>query len=300
MTYNSELPPSDVSEQSISLELTCPIGLENILEKELHDLGLSNTRLGEAQVKLSTDLRGMYLACLWSRVATRVMMPLATFKVDSADDLYQGVSDIDWSEHLHADNTIAIDCHGTNHSIRNTQFGAVRTKDAIADYFTKLNGRRPSVEKQNPDIRIAVKIRRDQAIVSLDLSGESMHRRGYRQHGAMAPLKENLAAGLLLRAGWSKDSKYQQIVDPMCGSATFLVEAALISMNIAPGSRRQYWGFKGWKKHDHRLWQQLNDIAKNERVAPSELTVSFQGTDREQKAIAASRENIKRAGLTGV
>lgn len=300
MTYSSELPPSAASEQPISLELTCPIGLENILEKELHDLGLSNTRLGEAQVKLSTDLRGMYLACLWSRVATRIMMPLATFKVTSADDLYQGVAEVNWSEHMHADNTIAIDCHGTNHSIRNTQFGAVRTKDAIADYFTNLNGRRPSVEKQNPDIRIALKIKRDQATVSLDVSGESMHRRGYRQQGAMAPLKENLAAGLLLRAGWSKDSKYQQIVDPMCGSATFLVEAALISMNIAPGSRRQYWGFKGWKKHDHRMWQQLNDIAKNERVAPDELTVSFQGTDREQKAIAAARENIKRAGLTGV
>lgn len=300
MTQNSELTPSDAGVQPISLELTCPIGLENILEKELHDLGLTETRLGEAQVKLTTDLRGMYLACLWSRVATRVMMPLATFKVTNADELYQGVAAIDWSAHMHADNTIAIDCHGTNHAIRNTQFGAVRTKDAIADFFSKRTGRRPSVEKQNPDLRIALKIKRDQAVLSLDMSGESMHRRGYRQQGAMAPLKENLAAGLLLRAGWSKETKFQQLVDPMCGSATFLVEAALISLNIAPGARRQYWGFKGWKQHDHRMWQQLNDVAKNERVAPEDLTVSFQGTDREQKAIAAARENIKRAGLVGV
>ncbi|MBM6551946.1 bifunctional 23S rRNA (guanine(2069)-N(7))-methyltransferase RlmK/23S rRNA (guanine(2445)-N(2))-methyltransferase RlmL [Marinomonas ostreistagni] len=299
MTHTDVTPSSDDS-QSIALELTCPIGLENILEKELHELGLTQTRLGEAQVKLTTDLRGMYLACLWSRVATRIMMPLATFQVTTAEELYDGVASIDWSLHMHADNTIAIDCHGTNHAIRNTQFGAVKTKDAIVDYFTKQSGRRPSVEKQQPDLRIALKIKRDKATLSLDVSGESMHRRGYRQQGAMAPLKENLAAGLLLRAGWSKDSQYGQLVDPMCGSGTFLVEAALISLNIAPGSRRQYWGFKGWKQHDHRLWQQLNDVAKNERIAPEDLQVSFQGTDREQKAIAAARENIKRAGLVGI
>ncbi|RDL43149.1 bifunctional 23S rRNA (guanine(2069)-N(7))-methyltransferase RlmK/23S rRNA (guanine(2445)-N(2))-methyltransferase RlmL [Marinomonas piezotolerans] len=293
--------PTQVSDpQDIALELTCPIGLENILEKELHELGLTNTRLGEAQVKLSTDLKGMYQACLWSRVATRVMMPLATFKVTNAEELYQGVSDIDWAEHMTFDNTIAIDCHGTNNAIRNSQFGAVKTKDAIADYFVKKTGHRPSVDKQAPDLRIALKIKRDNATLSLDLSGESMHRRGYRQQGAMAPLKENLAAGLLMRAGWSKNSKFQQLVDPMCGSGTFLVEAALISLNIAPGSRRQYWGFKGWKKHDHRLWQQLMDLAKNERISPEDLNVRFQGTDREQKAIAAARENIKRAGLTGI
>lgn len=300
MTHNPESTTSDSLTQNIALELTCPIGLENILEKELHDLGLTETRLGEAQVKLSTDLRGMYLACLWSRVATRIMMPLATFKVGSADELYQAVAAINWSDHMHADNTIAIDCHGTNHAIRNTQFGAVRTKDAIADYFSNKTGRRPSVEKQNPDLRIALKIKRDQAVLSLDMTGESLHRRGYRQQGAMAPLKENLAAGLLMRAGWGKDTRFQQLVDPMCGSATFLVEAALISLNIAPGLRRQYWGFKGWKQHDHRLWQQLNDFAKNERLQPQDLTVSFQGTDREQKAIAAARENIKRAGLSNV
>ena len=299
MTHTDVTPSSDDA-NAIALELTCPIGLENILEKELHELGLTQTRLGEAQVKLTTDLRGMYLACLWSRVATRIMMPLATFTVTDAQSLYDGVASIDWSAHMHADNTIAIDCHGTNHAIRNTQFGAVKTKDAIVDFFTQQSGRRPSVEKQQPDLRIALKIKRDKATLSLDVSGESMHRRGYRQQGAMAPLKENLAAGLLMRAGWHKDSPFQQLVDPMCGSGTFLVEAALISLNIAPGSRRQYWGFKGWKQHDHRLWQQLNDIAKNERVDPSDLTVTFQGTDREQRAIAAARENIKRAGLVGI
>ena len=295
-----QTPSQDGDQQNIALELTCPIGLENILEKELHELGLTQTRLGEAQVKLQTDLRGMYLACLWSRVATRIMMPLATFKVTNADELYQGVLAVDWSEHMHPDNTIAIDCHGTNHAIRNTQFGAVKTKDAIADFFVNKTGQRPSVEKQNPDLRIALKIKRDNATLSLDLSGDSLHRRGYRQQGAMAPLKENLAAGLLMRAGWSKNSSFKQLVDPMCGSGTFLVEAALISMNIAPGSRRQYWGFKGWKKHDHRMWQQLMDLAKNERVDPADLQVRFQGTDREQKAIAAARENIKRAGLSGI
>ncbi|MGB3383995.1 MAG: bifunctional 23S rRNA (guanine(2069)-N(7))-methyltransferase RlmK/23S rRNA (guanine(2445)-N(2))-methyltransferase RlmL [Marinomonas sp.] len=289
---------TDSVEQVYALEITCPLGLENVLEQELHAEGLLQTRLGEGQVKLSTNLEGMYKACLWSRVATRVMFPVASFKIESADDLYDGVKAVDWSAHLTATNTIAIDCHGTNDHIRNTQFGAVRTKDAIADYFVALSGERPSVEKEQPDVRIAVRIKRDTVTISIDLAGESMHRRGYRQHGGMAPLKENLAAGLLMRAGWGRDCGLTQLIDPMCGSGTFLVEAALMSLDIAPGLRRQYWGFKGWKQHDHRLWQQLMDFAKNRKKDPATLGIRFQGTDREQKAIAAARECIKRAGLT--
>ncbi|MGO3344779.1 MAG: bifunctional 23S rRNA (guanine(2069)-N(7))-methyltransferase RlmK/23S rRNA (guanine(2445)-N(2))-methyltransferase RlmL [Marinomonas sp.] len=285
-------------EQVYALEITCPLGLENVLEQELHAEGLLKTRLGEGQVKLTTNLEGMYTACLWSRVATRVMYPVASFKMESADDLYDGVKAIDWSEHLTATNTIAIDCHGTNDHIRNTQFGAVRTKDAIADYFVALSGERPSVEKEQPDVRIAVRIKRDVVTISIDLAGESMHRRGYRQHGGMAPLKENLAAGLLMRAGWGRDCGLTQLIDPMCGSGTFLVEAAMMSLDMAPGLGRHYWGFKGWKQHDHRMWQQLMDLAKNRKKDPETLGIRFQGTDIEQKAIAASRECIKRAGLT--
>ena len=294
------LQTTDSTSQVYALEITCPLGLENVLEKELHGEGLTQTRLGEAQVKLTTDLEGMYKACLWSRVATRVMLPIASFKMESADDLYDGVKAIQWSDHMKATNTMAIDCHGTNHHIRNTQFGAVRAKDAIADYFVALTGERPNVEKEQPEVRIALRIKREVVTVSIDLSGESMHRRGYRQHGGMAPLKENLAAGLLLRAGWGTDCGLTQLIDPMCGSGTFLVEAALMSLDIAPGLRRQYWGFKGWKQHDHRMWQQLMDFAKNRKKDPAALGIRFQGTDREQKAIAAARENIKRAGLTGV
>ncbi|QRV24433.1 bifunctional 23S rRNA (guanine(2069)-N(7))-methyltransferase RlmK/23S rRNA (guanine(2445)-N(2))-methyltransferase RlmL [Marinomonas foliarum] len=294
------LQTTDSTSQVYALEITCPLGLENVLEKELHGEGLTQTRLGEAQVKLNTDLEGMYKACLWSRVATRVMLPIANFKIESADDLYDAVKAIPWSDHMKATNTMAIDCHGTNHHIRNTQFGAVRAKDAIADYFVALTGERPNVEKEQPEVRIALRIKREVVTVSIDLSGESMHRRGYRQHGGMAPLKENLAAGLLLRAGWGTDCGLTQLIDPMCGSGTFLVEAALMSLDIAPGLRRQYWGFKGWKQHDHRMWQQLMDFAKNRKKDPATLGIRFQGTDREQKAIAAARENIKRAGLTDV
>ncbi|MFT2097665.1 bifunctional 23S rRNA (guanine(2069)-N(7))-methyltransferase RlmK/23S rRNA (guanine(2445)-N(2))-methyltransferase RlmL [Marinomonas sp. 2405UD66-6] len=294
------LQTTDSENQVYALEITCPLGLENVLEKELHSEGLTNTRFGEGQVKLTTDLEGMYKACLWSRVATRVMLPIANFKIDSADDLYDAVKAIPWSEHMSATNTIAIDCHGTNHHIRNTQFGAVRAKDAIADYFVALSGERPSVEKNQPDVRIALRIKREVVTVSIDLSGESMHRRGYRQQGSMAPLKENLAAGLLLRAGWGKDCGLTQLIDPMCGSGTFLVEAAMMSLDIAPGLGRHYWGFKGWKQHDHRMWQQLMDFAKNRKRNAEELGLRFQGTDRDQRAIAASRESIKRAGMVGI
>lgn len=296
----TDIQTTDSVEQVYALEITCPLGLENVLEQELHAEGLLKTRLGEGQVKLSTNLEGIYKACLWSRVATRVMYPVANFNIESADDLYDAVKSIDWSKHLTATNTIAIDCHGTNDHIRNTQFGAVRTKDAIADYFVALSGERPSVEKEQPDVRIAVRIKREAVTVSIDLAGESMHRRGYRQHGGMAPLKENLAAGLLMRAGWGRDCGLTQLIDPMCGSGTFLVEAAMMSLDMAPGLGRQYWGFKGWKQHDHRLWQQLMDFAKNRKKDPATLGIRFQGTDIEQKAIAASRECIKRAGLTNL
>lgn len=297
---STQTQTSEPTQQEYALEITCPLGLENVLEKELHSEGLTHTRFGEGQVKLTTDLEGMYKACLWSRVATRVMLPIAQFKIDSADDLYDAVKAIPWSDHMSASDTIAIDCHGTNHHIRNTQFGAVRAKDAIADYFVALSGERPSVQKEQPDVRIALRIKREVVTVSIDLSGESMHRRGYRQQGSMAPLKENLAAGLLLRAGWHKDCGLTQLIDPMCGSGTFLVEAAMMSLDIAPGLGRQYWGFKGWKQHDHRLWQQLNDFAKNRKRNADDLGLRFQGTDRDQRAIAASRESIKRAGLVGV
>lgn len=291
---------TDSESQVYALEITCPLGLENVLEKELHSEGLTDTRFGEGQVKLTTDLEGMYKVCLWSRVATRVMLPIANFKIDSADDLYDAIKTIPWSDHMSVTNTIAIDCHGTNHHIRNTQFGAVRAKDAIADYFVTLSGERPSVKKDQPDVRIALRIKREVVTVSLDLSGESMHRRGYRQQGSTAPLKENLAAGLLLRAGWGKNCGLTQLIDPMCGSGTFLVEAAMMSLDIAPGLGRQYWGFKGWKQHDHRMWQQLMDFAKNRKRNATELGLRLQGTDRDQRAIAASRESIKRAGMIGI
>lgn len=281
------------------LEITCPLGFESLLEQELHSINLMQTKLGEGQVKLTTNLKGIYLTCLWSRLATRVMLPLADFSIDSAEDLYDAVRKIDWSYHMQSTATLAIDCHGTNHSIRNTQFGAVKTKDAIVDYFVEKTGQRPSIDKQQPDIRLSVRIKREKVTVSLDLSGESLHRRGYRQQGAMAPLKENLAAGLLMRAGWGKDD-FTSLLDPMCGSGTLLIEAALMSLNIAPGLHRTYWGFKGWQLHNHSQWQQLKDLAKNTQLNRQDLSTAFIGTDRDKKAVAAAKENIKRAGLNGV
>ncbi|TBR45126.1 bifunctional 23S rRNA (guanine(2069)-N(7))-methyltransferase RlmK/23S rRNA (guanine(2445)-N(2))-methyltransferase RlmL [Marinomonas agarivorans] len=292
MTQTTQIP-------SYAVEITCPLGFEVQLEQELHQQGLTETKLGEGQVKLTTDLEGIYLACLWSRVATRVMLPLAEFTINDAEELYDAVKKVNWANHMLPTASLAIDCHGTNHSIRNTQFGAVKTKDAIVDYFMEQVGQRPTIDKQQPDIRLSVRIKREKVTVSLDLSGDSLHRRGYRQQGAMAPLKENLAAGLLMRAGWGRED-FHYLLDPMCGSGTLLIEAALMSLNIAPGLHRTYWGFKGWLQHEHSLWQQLKDFAKNAQQDRKQFSVEFIGTDREKKAIAAARENIKRAGLNGV
>lgn len=276
---------------------TCPKGLEALLFKELGDLGSTGLRETVAGVYFEGDLSVAYRACLWSRLANKILLPLANFSVKNADDLYTGAKLIPWHEHMNASGTLLVDFNGKSDEIRNTQFGALKVKDAIVDALRETMGERPSIDKQNPDARINVRLSRDKAVVSLDLCGDSLHRRGYRLQQGIAPIKENLAAAILLRAGWNKGES-RPLLDPMCGSGTFLIEAAMITADIAPNSLRKQFAFEKWLQHDDAIWQTLREEAleRKQRGLAGSLP-EIRGYDANVRVIRAAEENIVTAGL---
>jgi 23S rRNA (guanine2445-N2)-methyltransferase / 23S rRNA (guanine2069-N7)-methyltransferase len=280
---------------------TCPIGVADLLAAELKELGATRAREMKSGVEFEGELEVAYRACLWSRTANRILLQLAVVEARTANDLYKSVQSIDWSTHFASSGTFAVEFTGSNDQINNTQFGALKTKDAIVDQFRGKFGERPSVDTERPDVRINVHLNREQATISIDLSGESLHRRGYRARGVAAPLKENLAAAILLRSGWKEiAASGGGLVDPMCGSGTFVIEAALIAGDIAPGLLREYFGFLKWKKHDSALWRTLGQEADARRAKGKLPTGVLRGYDRDAAAIRAAIENVARAGLQGI
>lgn len=277
---------------------TAPQGTEDLLAQELARFAardISTTRYGAS---FSGGLDIAYRACLWSRIANRILMPLARIRADSVDALFAGAGTIDWQAHLGPDATLAVDFIGTNAAINNTQFGVQKVKDAIVDQIRERSGRRPSIDTTRPDVRVNVYLQGDEASISLDLAGDSLHRRGYRDGQGEAPLKENLAAAILLRAGWPEIARDgSPLVDPMCGSGTLLIEAALMAADIAPGLLREYFGFLGWAGHDADLWQRLVGEAR-QRQAQGLATLSpIRGSDSDPRTITSARRNCQRAGL---
>ena len=279
---------------------SCPKGLEELLASELESLGAEQVRLTVAGVYANGPLSFAYQVCLWSRLANRILLPLDKFDVHSADDLYEGVQSIPWHEHLTPRQSLAVDFVGSNDAIRHTQFGAQRVKDAVVDTLQARYNDRPDVDLRNPDLRINVHLARDKANVSLDLSGDSLHKRGYRTAMVPAPLKENLAAAVLIRSGWPELSKQAgaALVDPMCGSGTLLIEGAMIAADIAPGLNRRKFGFHGWSQHDADMWQQLRQAALECcNVGLSKELPEIRGYDKDTRAVRAAQENIACAGL---
>lgn len=278
---------------------TCPKGLEGLLATELAQLGADNVRETIAGVYFEATLEVAYRVCLWSRLANKVLLPLASFAVKSQEDLYDGVRALPWQEHLRPDGTLLVDFVGSNDAIRNTQFGAVKVKDAIVDCLRDFSGERPSIAKRDPDLRINARLGRDKLIISLDLSGDSLHRRGYRLKQGFAPLKENLAAGILLRANWPQiAAEGGALLDPMCGSGTLLIEAALMAADIAPGLLRVSFGFERWLQHDAEIWSQVRNDAINRRTAGlAKPLPEIRGYDADVRVIRAAEENIVTAEL---
>lgn len=278
---------------------TCPKGLEGPLMAELRSFGFEELRETVAGVYFNTDLKGAYRACLWSRIANKVFLPLGRFEVNSADDLYDAARKIDWSEHMNPTGTLLVDFTGSSNVIRNTQFGAVKIKDAIVDGFRESAGARPSVAKQEPDLRINARLNRGHVTLSIDLCGDSLHRRGYRTKQGAAPLKENLAAALLMRAGWMEIAKHGgALIDPMCGSGTILIEAAMMALDYAPGLDRPTFGFERWLNHDEEAWSELRHEAQSRyREGLKRKIPEIRGYDADRKVLFAAESNISMAGL---
>jgi 23S rRNA (guanine2445-N2)-methyltransferase / 23S rRNA (guanine2069-N7)-methyltransferase len=279
--------------------VTAAPGTVDLLAAELAALGIA-AREVHGGVACEGTLADAYRACLWSRVGLRVLWRLAEFPVANADALYAGVRDIDWQAQLGAGDTLAVDFSGSVPGIDHTQYGAQRVKDAIVDQFRERAGTRPSVDRAAPMLRINVHAARGRATAAIDLSGDSLHRRGWRGGQGAAPLKENLAASIMLRAGWPAIAAAGgAFVDPMCGSGTLPIEAAMIAAGIAPGLRRERFGFHGWKQHDDGAWLAIRAQAQA-RALPGVLTHGrIRGYDRDPVVLRDAAANAERAGLAG-
>ena len=280
---------------------TCPKGLELLLAEELQAIGAEGVKETVAAVHFQGSMEVAYRACLWSRLANRILMPLHSFMLNEADDLYQECNDISWESHFSAAQSIAIDFIGTSRLIDNTMYGSQRVKDAIVDRIRRIEGERPNVDTKNPDIRIQVRQHKGRVTVSLDISGESLHRRGYRTGQGTAPIKENLAVALLLRANWpAMAAEGGALLDPMCGSGTLIIEGAMMAADIAPGMLREHYGFDQWIQHDAELWQSLIDEAHQRKAKGLEnLELDIRGYDANPRVLEYTTQNIENAGLDG-
>ncbi len=287
-------------DKSVRIIATAPHGCADLLAEELCRMGISATRQRWGGAEFEGPLEQAYAACLWSRLANRILLPLAEFDAPTPEALYAGAREIDWSAHMDTESTLAVDCLALRSPITHSHYAALKVKDAVVDQFRSRENKRPSVDVQRPDLRINVRLSGDRATVSLDLSGESLHRRGYRRDGHEAPLKENLAAALLLRAGWLEvAASGGALLDPMCGSGTLVIEAALMAGDCAPGLTRAHFGFLEWKQHQPAIWDTLLSAARQRRRAGLQTLPEIAGSDSDERAVQRAQTNAVRAQIDG-
>ena len=286
-----------MSENVLYWIATAPVGAASVLAGELADFGATELRERSNDVKFQGTLQVGYRACLWSRTATRVYLSLGSIDASSSPQLYAAFRRIDWRTHIAPGATLACACSGGNESIRHTLYGAQLLKDAVCDSLRDSTGTRPDIRPERPDVLLHVHIEGPEALLSIDFSGESLHRRGYRVGTGPAPLKENVAAAVLLRGGWpALAAEGGLLVDPMCGSGTFLTEAALIAADAAVGLDRAYFGFQGWRGHDAALWAGLCAEARERRARLSPRRCIL-GSDIDADAVGLSLANAASAGV---
>jgi putative N6-adenine-specific DNA methylase len=277
----------------LNLIATTQFGLEEVLAAELKALGAQGIKIGTRAVEFTGDKRLLYAANIWCRTAIRILVPFASFYVRDEEELYRKVSRIKWQEYLTLDQSFAINAVVSKSTFQHSLFLSQLTKDAIVDQFRHKTGHRPDVNVTQPDVRINLHMHENQLTLALDSSGDSLHRRGYRQQTNVAPLNEVLAAGLILLSGWDCKSPF---IDPMCGSGTLLIEAALLAYNIAPGLYRQdNFGFRNWPDFDQKLYEQVKAEALAKRLPESDLEII--GSDLDRDYIDAARANITQAQL---
>src|SRR5574344_31648 len=278
-------------EQEFELIAKTFMGLEPVLAKELTEMGANNVQVGRRMVSFTVNKEMMYRANFQLHTAIRILKPIKHFKAKDADDVYNEIKKIDWDEYLDLNKTFSVDSVVFSEEFRHSKFVAYKVKDAIVDQFREKTGKRPNISISNPDIRLNIHIAEDNCTLSLDSSGESLHRRGYRQESVEAPLNEVLAAGMILMTGWKGDTDF---IDPMCGSGTLLIEAALIAHNMSPGIFRKEYAFEKWPDFDQDLFDSIYNDESQER----EFTHHIYGYDIDIKAVNTAIINIKAAGLS--
>ncbi|MGB9332461.1 MAG: bifunctional 23S rRNA (guanine(2069)-N(7))-methyltransferase RlmK/23S rRNA (guanine(2445)-N(2))-methyltransferase RlmL [Steroidobacteraceae bacterium] len=278
---------------------SAPRGFADLLVRELQACGAAEVRERAGGVAFAGTLECAYRACLWSRIANRVFLEVAQFDAPDAEEFYAAIARIDWTAHLSPTATLACEFSGRHPLITHTHFGTLKLKDGIVDALRAATGTRPHVALERPDVRVHAHAHGTHVTVSIDLAGESLHRRGYRGSAGEAPLKENVAAGVLMRSQWPQLAAHSaEFLDPLCGSGTFCIEAALLAADRAPGLTRQYFGFLGWRGHDAPLWARVREEAEvRARTGTDTTTVIVRGQDRDALAIRSARENAVRAGV---
>ena len=271
-------------------------GFEELLKSELTELGAQDAKVAQGGVHYWADDETLYRTLLWSRLSSRILLPIVQAKVFSDLDLYSAVVGMNWLDYFDEKVHFFVDFNGTNQEIRHTQFGAMRVKDGIVDYFERHGRARPNVDKEQPDIRIHAYLNRDDVVLSLDLSGDALHMRGYREDTGKAPLRETLAAAIVLRSGWQKGSP---LVDPMCGSGTLLIEAAQMEAQIAPQLYRLHWGFDFWQGHNQAAWEKVKEeaLALAEAEKQRQNPPHFYGFDLDHRVLQKAKQNAKNAGV---
>ena len=271
-------------------------GFEELLKSELTELGAQDAKVAQGGVHYWADDETLYRTLLWSRLSSRILLPIVQAKVFSDLDLYSAVVGVNWLDYFDEKVHFFVDFNGTNQEIRHTQFGAMRVKDGIVDYFERHGRARPNVDKEQPDIRIHAYLNRDEVVLSLDLSGDALHMRGYREDTGKAPLRETLAAAIVLRSGWQRGTP---LVDPMCGSGTLLIEAAQMEAQIAPQLYRLHWGFDFWQGHNQVAWEKVKEeaLALAEAEKQRENPPHFYGFDLDHRVLQKAKQNAKNAGV---
>ena len=278
-------------EQEFEIIAKTFMGLEPVLAKELTQLGANNVQIGRRMVSFTGDKEMMYRANFHLHTAIKILKPISHFVARSADDVYEEIKKIDWTTYLDGERTFAVDAVVFSEEFRHSKFVSYKVKDAIVDQLREKTGKRPNISVSNPDLRLHIHIAEDKCTLCLDSSGESLHRRGYRQESVDAPINEVLAAGIILMTGWQGETDF---IDPMCGSGTFLIEAALIARNMAPGLFRKEYAFEKWPDFDADLFDSIYNDDSQER----EFHHHIYGYDIDFKAVNTARMNVKAAGLS--
>ena len=284
----------------LDLLVTCPRGLEELLAEELEALGATPGKRTVGAVSAAGDVATAYRLCLWSRLANRVILCLAREEgVATPEALRLAAAALPWEQHLAGGSTLAVDFHGRSDEIRHTRFGAQTVKDGVVERLQARGQARPSVDIKAPDLRLYAHLHRGRLVLGIDLAGESLHRRGYRRDVGHAPLKENLAAALLVRSGWPALARQgAPLVDPLCGAGTLLIEAAMMAADIAPGLARERFGFHGWAGHDEAAWRELRREAEARAgIGRRRCRSRLFGFDQSPAALAAAKANAMRAGI---